>query len=120
MIYFVATEADEFRKPSTGMWQFFIENYSKTKTVDINKSFYVGDAAGRHKRADRPKDFSDSDLKFALNVKIPFKTPEEFFLKKKEKVKVASNFDLSIIKTEGPLFEGEIEISFKPLQTQEG
>jgi len=46
-------------------------------------SFYCGDAAGRPKTATRPKDFSDTDIKFAHNVGLTFKTPEEFFLDQK-------------------------------------
>ena len=36
----------------------------------------VGDAAGRK----APKDFSDSDRKFAQNIGVKFHTPEEYFL----------------------------------------
>lgn len=42
--------------------------------IDRNKSFYCGDAAGRD------TDYSDSDIKFAYNVRINFKTPERLFL----------------------------------------
>lgn len=42
----------------------------------MKKSFYCGDAAGRLKTSSTPKDFSDSDLKFALNIGLPFLTPE--------------------------------------------
>lgn len=37
---------------------------------DKATSFYVGDAAGR------PNDFASTDRKFALNVELPFHTPE--------------------------------------------
>ena len=56
-------------------------------------SFYCGDAAGRPKTATRPKDFSDSDIKFALNVGLTFKTPEELFLGQKEKLPSVQNLD---------------------------
>jgi histidinol phosphatase-like enzyme len=36
----------------------------------MEKSFYVGDAAGR--KDGKKKDFSDTDLKFAANIGIPF------------------------------------------------
>ena len=41
--------------------------------INKKKSFYVGDMAGRK------KDKSDSDFKFALNIKFKFYTPEEYF-----------------------------------------
>ncbi len=45
--------------------------------IDLKKSFYCGDAAGRVKG--KKKDFSDSDYKFALNINITFFTPEMLF-----------------------------------------
>ena len=46
------------------------------------ESFYVGDAAGRLKdyKKGAKKDFSCSDRKFAMNLKLDFFTPEEYFL----------------------------------------
>ncbi|EAW15902.1 putative DNA 3'-phosphatase Tpp1 [Aspergillus fischeri NRRL 181] len=72
---YAATAADENRKPRTGMWKEFVEDYDlDVFGVDLSASFYVGDAAGR------PQDHSMVDRGFAMNVGIPFKTPEEFFL----------------------------------------
>lgn len=77
---YASTEANKYRKPSTGIFEEklfpMIDNESKI--------IYVGDAAGRE------DDFSDSDRKFAYNVqmylnyesvsnKITFFTPEEYF-----------------------------------------
>lgn len=69
IILLMSTGNDEYRKPSIGMWTVLNKIISP-----INSAFYVGDAAGR------PNDFSDSDKKFAENIKIPFYTPEEFFV----------------------------------------
>jgi hypothetical protein len=57
----------------------------------MTKSFYCGDAAGRPKTATKPKDFSDGDLKFAKNIGVAFRLPEEVFLDQKEDVSVAKN-----------------------------
>jgi bifunctional polynucleotide phosphatase/kinase len=49
------------------MWEALERNNGGVQ-IDKKKSFFCGDAAGR-KNA-KHKDFSDSDLKFALNVGI--------------------------------------------------
>lgn len=46
----------------------------------MKNSFYCGDAAGRPKTDLKPKDFSDSDLKFAREIGVKFHTPESLFL----------------------------------------
>lgn len=68
VIIYMATEDDKYRKPNTGMWDEFRKSCPK-----LEAAFYCGDAAGR------PGDFSDSDLKFAENIKIGFFLPEEVF-----------------------------------------
>lgn len=50
--------------------------------IDMKESMYVGDAAGRPAQGSKKKDFSTSDRLFALNLGIPFFTPEEHFLGK--------------------------------------
>ncbi len=64
---YAALKRDNYRKPATGMWDLFSEGRS------FDEVFYVGDAAGRK------GDFSACDRCFAMNLDIPFKTPEEFF-----------------------------------------
>ncbi|GME85124.1 unnamed protein product [Ambrosiozyma monospora] len=68
-----------FRKPGIGMFEQLKRDLSDGVgidggLIDMEKSFYVGDAAGRK------SDFSDSDKKFAENVGLKFYTPEEFFV----------------------------------------
>ncbi|KAJ2553473.1 hypothetical protein EV175_002926 [Coemansia sp. RSA 1933] len=76
----VATAKDYMRKPSPGMWHI-AELDNGDVVVDKAASFYVGDAAGRPAgfKEGAPVDFSDSDAGFALNVGVPFYTPEEMF-----------------------------------------
>ena len=58
------------------MLDFFL----KLHKVKLDKaSFYVGDAAGRTKTTTAKKDFACSDRMFALNCKMKFMTPEQFF-----------------------------------------
>ena len=55
----------EFMKPNPELFWHVLKNFDP-------ESFFVGDAAGG-------VEWSDSDLKFAENVGITFKTPEEIF-----------------------------------------
>lgn len=69
----ISTEGDYCRKPNTGMWDFF-------NGINVEESFYVGDAAGRTRNPlTKKKDFSCSDRMFALNLGCKFYTPEKFF-----------------------------------------
>ena len=79
----ISTSRDFCRKPNTGMWNYFLKkiNYE----VDIKKSFFVGDAAGRIKDKQNKKDFSCSDRMFAHNIELKFYTPEAFFCKEKDR-----------------------------------
>ncbi|KAI3406759.2 pnk1 [Candida oxycetoniae] len=63
------------RKPEIGMWNALVSILQERGiSVDLENSFFVGDAAGR------PKDFSDSDLQFAKSANLTFKIPEEMFI----------------------------------------
>lgn len=63
---------------------------------DLIDSFYVGDAAGRPERKypeKRKKDHSCVDRLFALNVGLPFYTPEEHFQGAKKTDWIRPEFD---------------------------
>ncbi len=70
------TSDDLYRKPCTTLWDKYIQNYDK------NNSFYCGDAGAQLFRKindiELKKDFSDTDLKFALNLNIKFMHRDEF------------------------------------------
>lgn len=64
----------EYRKPLTKMWSLI--------NGDITTSFFCGDAGNLPKRVinnkNIDKDFSDTDLKFALNLGVKFMHRDEF------------------------------------------
>jgi bifunctional polynucleotide phosphatase/kinase len=88
-----------YRKPYPTFFQKFIPEKIQYTCIS-NESFYCGDACGRI------KDFSNTDLKFALNCFLNFKTPEEVFL----------NETIIIPKIRYPniLLPSEIKINFTP------
>ncbi|GER53212.1 polynucleotide kinase-3'-phosphatase [Striga asiatica] len=65
---------DQFRKPKPGMWMIMEKEFNSGLPVDMDQSFYVGDAAGR------TDDHSDADIKFAKAIGLKFYVPEEYFL----------------------------------------
>ena len=75
---FIASADDQYRKPSINMWNHLENSHNGDVKINKKQSFFCGDAAGRKTKTH--KDFSDSDLKFALNVGVAFKTPEVIFL----------------------------------------
>lgn len=83
MRVFAALGDDEFRKPRLGMWTEFLKQNGGVE-VDLRRSFFVGDAAGRKKY----RDHQDTDLKWALNAGIGFYTPEEYFLQKEKEYEI--------------------------------
>ncbi|KAK4904234.1 DNA kinase/phosphatase Pnk1, partial [Elasticomyces elasticus] len=78
---YAATGNDVYRKPRTGMWgQLKLDYGLEPNDIDMEGSFYIGDAAGREQTDKRRKDHAVSDRYLASNIGIPFQTPEEFFI----------------------------------------
>lgn len=73
---FASVSDDRYRKPLPGSYEYIREYYKLVDWDKLNtnkKIYYIGDAFGRE------KDFSDTDVKYALNNGFKFKTPEIFF-----------------------------------------
>lgn len=61
---YAATGRDEYRKPRVGMWRQLLDDHGLDvmETVDLENSFFVGDAGGREAVAGRTvKDHSCVD-----------------------------------------------------------
>ncbi|KAK8390442.1 hypothetical protein O3P69_010254 [Scylla paramamosain] len=102
---FVSTGKGEYRKPAIGMWNFFLNEANGGVEVDLDKSIYVGDAAGRPAEGKKKKDFSFSDRLFALNVGLKFYTPEEHFLDVKTQAFNMPDFDPREVDASLPLYD---------------
>lgn len=79
---FVATGLNFFRKPLTGMWQVLCDHKNDGVAIEVNQSYFVGNAAGRleNRAINQEKDHSLVDRLMAFNVGLKFFTPEEHFL----------------------------------------
>lgn len=81
---FASITNDRYRKPMCGSWEYIckqlLSHIDTANLLNKKKIYYIGDAFGRE------TDFSDTDIKFALNCKFKFKLPEKFFGKSKEKI----------------------------------
>ena len=83
---FASLKDDRYRKPLIGSWEYIKEQFLDINSINIdhliltNKIYWIGDAFGR------TTDFSDSDIKYGINCKFKFKTPEIFFKIKKNSV----------------------------------
>uniref|UniRef100_A0A7N5JTZ8 Polynucleotide kinase 3'-phosphatase n=1 Tax=Ailuropoda melanoleuca TaxID=9646 RepID=A0A7N5JTZ8_AILME len=103
----VSTHAGLYRKPVIGMWDHLREQANEGVPISIGDSVYVGDAAGRPANwapGRKKKDFSCADRLFALNLGLPFATPEEFFLKWPVASFVLPTFDPRTVSPSGPLY----------------
>ncbi|XP_013364401.1 PREDICTED: bifunctional polynucleotide phosphatase/kinase [Chinchilla lanigera] len=113
----VSTHAGLCRKPLTGMWEHLQERANEGVRISLADSVFVGDAAGRP--ADwapgrKKKDFSCADRLFALNLGLPFATPEEFFLRWRVARFELPAFDPRTVPRTGPLFLPETSALLSP------
>ena len=76
-IIFASVDQNSYRKPRTGMFDLFCQEYNGGVKVDAHRSVYVGDAAGRPKTSTAKKDHSNADFLFAINCGFNFLTPEQ-------------------------------------------
>ncbi len=74
---FVSIKDDNYRKPLPSSWEYIktnlLQNVDTNNLIKKNKIYFVGDAFGRE------NDFSDTDIKYALNCGFNFKPPEVMF-----------------------------------------
>lgn len=103
----VSTGMDIYRKPAPGMWSYLVDVGNEGLAIDVDSSFYVGDAAGRPANwgpGKKKKDFASGDRLFALNIGLKFYTPEEFFLDQKPAPFSLPEFDPRALNPNAPLF----------------
>ena len=69
MNIYAATDKDLYRKPRTGMWKELLEdNDLSLDSIDLEHSFFIGDAGGRIAADGLSKDFSSSDRYACLST----------------------------------------------------
>ncbi|CAH7455797.1 bifunctional polynucleotide phosphatase/kinase [Phodopus roborovskii] len=113
----VATHAGLNRKPVSGMWDHLQGQANEGVPISIGDSVFVGDAAGRPANwapGKKKKDFSCADRLFALNIGLPFATPEEFFLKWPAAGFELPAFDPRTVSSAGPLYVPESSFLLSP------
>ncbi|CAO2632746.1 Bifunctional polynucleotide phosphatase/kinase [Lemmus lemmus] len=113
----VATHAGLNRKPVSGMWDHLQKQANEGMPISISDSIFVGDAAGRPANwapGRKKKDFSCADRLFALNIGLPFATPEEFFLKWPAAGFELPAFDPRTVSSAGPLYIPESSFLLSP------
>ena len=85
---YVSKKYDLYRKPNLGLWyamkKDLRDEFPRVKIRISKLSFYCGDAAGRIGKSaltgQKKGDHSDTDRKLAINIGIPFMTPEDYIL----------------------------------------
>lgn len=80
---YAATARDNYRKPRIGMWQELLEDHDleSAESIDLENSFFVGDAGGRDAAGKTPKDHSCVDR---CGVSHDFSLGQTYMLNKAE------------------------------------
>lgn len=102
---FISPKQSIYRKPSTGMWKYLVDQANDGIAVDMSSSFYCGDAAGRQAKwaLGKKKDHSCGDRLFAMNLGLKFYTPEEYFLGQRPVAYKEPSFNPRAFEVSGPL-----------------
>lgn len=59
---YAATARDQYRKPRSGMWEEMMDDHDlDSSSIDLDNSFFVGDAGGREALPNGVKDHSCVD-----------------------------------------------------------
>lgn len=98
---YAATREDNYRKPCIGMWKDLLLRLNHA-AINLEKSFFIGDAAGRPPgwKQGKKADHSDVDRKFGQNLGIQFFTPEQHFLGADPEPFVTSSFQPRLVFTD--------------------
>lgn len=104
---FISTGRGIYRKPAPGMWNALVGRKNSGVPIDMERSFYCGDAAAREANwaPKKKKDFSSSDRLMALNLGLKFYTPEEHFLQHSPAPFKLPDFNPSALPNDFPLCE---------------
>ncbi|ADM11774.1 DNA 3'-phosphatase [Encephalitozoon intestinalis ATCC 50506] len=106
IVFLAALERNEYRKPSTGMYEYICREY--VDESKITKKIYVGDAVNSSLG---PGHTNSCDSKFAHNAGMEFKHPDEFFRGTKL-VYFHENFDIRKYREGSFETDGEKKIIF--------
>ncbi|KAH8354276.1 hypothetical protein KR084_005741 [Drosophila pseudotakahashii] len=113
---FIAIGDGFYRKPLTGMWQHLKSEMNEAVEIQEDRSFFVGDAAGRPETGKgvtkQRKDHSLADRLFAANIGLTFYTPEVHFLGKRVEQWNKPDFDPTSVQEHVALFDPD-DVTFK-------
>ncbi|BFF91114.1 uncharacterized protein DMAD_09472 [Drosophila madeirensis] len=106
---FIAVGGGYYRKPLPGMWEHLQDEMNDGVAIQLDRSFFVGDAAGRPEvgkgATKQRKDHSLADRLFATNIGLSFYTPEVHFLGKRLEQWKKPDFDPTCVHDQLPQFE---------------